>query len=49
MNHAEHIILVVVALLMGMLMAFGLVLLFMFFGSNDACRSALYGLTFTLL
>lgn len=49
MNYAEHIILIVVAVLIGMLMAFGLVLLFMFFGSSDACRTALYGLVVTIL
>lgn len=38
-----------VGILGGMLMAFGLVLLFVFFGSPDTCRAAVYSISQFLL
>lgn len=41
---------IIIAILAGMLVAFGFVLVFVFYGSNDtACHSALYGLVSTIL
>lgn len=43
MKETELAITVIASLMAGMLMAFGIVLMFVFFGSSDTiCRSALY-------
>lgn len=44
MREFEHLITLTLGLFVGALMAFGLVLLFVFFGSSDTCRAALYSL-----
>lgn len=50
MNEGLTGLIIFISILVGMLMAFGLVLVFVFFGSDDmACRSALYGLVATFL
>lgn len=42
MNSADTFVLILVCLLAGMLMAFGIVLVFVFLGSSDSCRTTLY-------
>lgn len=42
MNSADTFVLILVCVLAGMLMAFGMVLVFVFLGSSDSCRTSLY-------
>lgn len=50
MTEAGTLAIIIVSLFAGALFAFGAVLLFVFFGSNDTiCHSALYGFVSTIL
>lgn len=50
MNLSDQIILIVVVFLVGFSSALGMVLLFLFYGSNDlACHSTLYGIAQAIL